>query len=147
MIEEIGCVVEVDEEAVWIETIKQSACSTCSAQKGCGQSLLAKVGDGKRLRMRVDNPSYLSVDVDDQVVLGVGERSFLTASIVVYLVPLIAMFLSALLAQQQALAEPMIILFAVVGLCTGFMCSRYLSKVMARSCNYKPVLLRVVLNK
>ncbi|MEH6577613.1 MAG: SoxR reducing system RseC family protein [Amphritea sp.] len=144
MIEETGRVVEVNEEAVWVETIKQSACSTCSAQKGCGQSLLAKVGDGKRLRMRVDNPAYLAVDLDDQVVLGVGERSFLTASLVVYLVPLIVMFLFALIAQQQALAEPMVILFAAVGLCTGFMCSRYLSKIMGRSCNYKPVLLRVI---
>lgn len=144
MIEEVGRVVGVDGAAVWVETVKQSACSSCSAQKGCGQSLLAKIGDGKRFTLQVDNPSGLVVAANDQVVLGVGERSFLTASLLVYLVPLVAMFLAALTAQQQGGSEPMVILVAVLGLGGGFIGTRYLSRHLERTCRFKPVLLRVV---
>jgi sigma-E factor negative regulatory protein RseC len=144
MIEETGTVVKIEQQALWIETVKQSACNSCSAQKGCGQSLLAKVGDGKRLLIQVDNPDKLKVAIDDQVVLGVGERSFLTASLTVYLLPILMMFIFALLPQLQGATEPVVIISALVGLGSGFLCSRALSLRLGRSCSYRPVLLRVI---
>ncbi|WP_432470781.1 SoxR reducing system RseC family protein [Amphritea sp. HPY] len=144
MIEETGTVVRVEPQGVWIETIKQSACSSCSAQKGCGQSLLAKVGDGKRLLIQADNPDKLRVAVDDQVVLGVGERSFLTASLTVYLLPILMMFMFALVPQLQGATEPVVIFSALAGLAIGFLFSRGLSLRLGRSCSYRPVLLRVI---
>ena len=142
MIEESGRVVRVDADTVWIETIKQSACASCSAQKTCGQSLLAKIGDGQRLEIAVDNPEHLNVDVDDQVLLGVGERSFLTASVLIYLVPIVAMFLFAVMAQFAGYAEPVIIAVAVIGLGLGFLATRIITNRLSRSCSYRPVLLQ-----
>ena len=32
--------VEANEEALWVETIRQSTCGSCAANKGCGHGLL-----------------------------------------------------------------------------------------------------------
>lgn len=144
MLEENGRVVRVGSDAVWVEMIKQSACASCSAQKGCGQSLLAKIGDGKRLEIQVDNPQQLAVMVNDQVTLGVGERSFLTASLLVYLLPLLTMFMVSVVTQLAGFSEPQVILSAVLGLAGGFLLTRFMSSLSSQNCSYRPVLLRRV---
>lgn len=144
MLEEKGRVVRVGSGIVWIEMIKQSACSSCSAQKGCGQSLIAKIGDGKRLEIQVDNPNQIDVTVNDQVTLGVGERSFLTASLLVYMLPLLAMFIVAVTVQLAGFSEPKVILSAILGLAGGFLLTRFISGLISQNCSYRPVLLRRV---
>lgn len=142
MLEENGRVVRLESGLVWVETIKQSACSSCSAQKGCGQRLLARIGDGKRMEIQVDNPQHLEVKVNDEVTLGVGERSFLTASFLVYLLPLLVMFIVAVVAQGYGLSEPEVIFSAALGLAGGFLLTRFISGRISRSYSYRPVLLR-----
>ncbi len=144
MIEEVGRVISVDDGSLVVETVKQSSCSTCSSQKNCGQSLLAKVGDGRRLQILVDNPDDLPVRPDDQVVLGVEESTFLSASLLIYLLPLAAMFVSAVSAQMAALSEPVIIVSALTGLLVGFLAVRLISRRFGKNCRFQPVLLRVV---
>ncbi|RTE65829.1 transcriptional regulator [Amphritea opalescens] len=144
MLEENGRVVRVGSGSIWIEMIKQSACSSCSAQKGCGQSLLAKIGDGKRLEIQVDNPHQIDVAVNDQVTLGVGERSFLTASLLVYMLPLMIMFVVAVGVELAGFSEPKVILSAILGLAGGFLLTRFISGVISQNCSYRPVLLRRV---
>ena len=42
MILETGRIVAIEPEGVWVETIQKSACGSCKAEKGCGQSLINK---------------------------------------------------------------------------------------------------------
>ena len=144
MLEENGRVVRIESGTVWVETVKQSSCSSCSAQKGCGQSLLAKVGDGRRMEIQVDNPQHLEVAIDDDVTLGVGERSFITASFLVYMLPLLVMFIFAVVAQLAGFSEPKVILISVLGLAGGFLLTRFISGLISQNCSYRPVLLRRV---
>ncbi|MBN3564585.1 SoxR reducing system RseC family protein [Aliamphritea spongicola] len=144
MIEETGRVISVSEDNLVVETVKQSSCSTCSSQKSCGQSVLAKVGDGRKLQISVDNPDRLPVKPDDQVVLGVEESTFLSASLLIYLLPLVAMFVLAVFAQMAAYSEPVVILSALAGLLVGFLAVRLISRRFGRNCRFQPVLLRVV---
>ena len=144
MLEENGRVVRIESGTVWVETVKQSSCSSCSAQKGCGQSLLAKVGDGRRMEIQVDNPQHLDVAIDDDVTLGVGERSFITASFLVYMLPLLVMFIFAVVAQLAGFSEPKVILISVLGLAGGFLLTRFISGLISQNCSYRPVLLRRV---
>ena len=48
MLVETGRVVAVEEDSLWVETIRQSTCGSCAAQKGCGHGLLNRYADGKR---------------------------------------------------------------------------------------------------
>ncbi len=106
--------------------------------------MLAKVGDGRKLQISVDNPDRLPVKPDDQVVLGVEESTFLSASLLIYLLPLVAMFVLAVFAQMAAYSEPVVILSALAGLLVGFLAVRLISRRFGRNCRFQPVLLRVV---
>lgn len=143
MLEESGRVVSVDPDGVWVETVKQSACGGCSARNGCGQALLASVGEGKRSVICVDNPHALSVRQDDQVVIGVAEQAFMRVSLLMYLVPLLSLFFGAALASGLELGEPAVIASAAVGLVAGLLLVRYVSRTLFKSCKYHPVLLKV----
>lgn len=46
MIEEQGRVVATEPGAVWVETVRRSTCSSCSANAGCGQGLMQRLGVG-----------------------------------------------------------------------------------------------------
>ena len=67
MIRETGTVVAIEDNGVWVETIQQSACQTCVAEKGCGQRLIAKV-TGNTTAIRVlPGLCNLAVILVDQV--------------------------------------------------------------------------------
>ena len=82
MIKETGKVVAVEAGGVWVETIQQSACNTCAAEKGCGQRLLAKT-TGKTTAIKVLPGDYglKNIGVDDQVVIGIPEKVIVNGTI------------------------------------------------------------------
>ena len=88
MIEEQGRVVATEPGAVWVETVRRSTCSSCSANAGCGQGLMQRLGVGAG-RARVRALSELSLRVGDAVVLGIHEDLLLRASVLFYLFPLL----------------------------------------------------------
>ncbi|MGB0468516.1 MAG: SoxR reducing system RseC family protein [Pontibacterium sp.] len=144
MLEESGRVVNVDSEGVWVETIKLSACNACSARSGCGQALLASVGQGKRSVICVDNPAALPVAVTDNVTIGIAETAFLKISVLLYLIPLLTLFFAAFLAEIAELGEPAVIGLAFSGLALGLLLVRFISRRLMTSCRYHPVLLNVL---
>jgi len=99
---EQGRALAVDEDGLWVETHKQSACAKCSAQKGCGQSLLAKstMPNMTCVKALFDGPSPRIWKIGDSVVIGVNEMTFLKATLISYLLPLLLMVLGALLGNQ-----------------------------------------------
>ena len=58
MLTESGRVVAVNDSTVWVETIQQSTCGQCAARKGCGQSMLSKMYDGRRHHIEVPIQDY-----------------------------------------------------------------------------------------
>ena len=118
MVEETAKVLKVEGDIVWVQAIQQSACGSCQAQKGCGHSLLAKVG-----QKQVDLPvarSSLDVQVNDQVIIGVPEQAILRSSLIMYGIPLFFMMVVALLGTAFEAAEGITILLSFVALLLGF---------------------------
>ena len=119
MIEEQGRVLSIEPGAAWVETIRRSTCGSCQARAGCGQALMQRLGAGARqgyIRVLTDQ----SLSVGDEVVIGLAETAVVRASVWMYAVPLLVMFVFALLAEAMAVPEPGIILAAFVGLAAGF---------------------------
>ena len=52
MIFETGTVVSKNQDSLMVETIQQTTCDSCSAQKGCGHTALAKL-TGTKNEIRV----------------------------------------------------------------------------------------------
>lgn len=119
MIEERGRVVGVEPGAAWVETIRRSTCGSCQARAGCGQALLERLGArGRRGFIRVISDQ--AVHVGDEVIIGLPEDAVLKASALMYVLPLLMLFLFSFLADLAALAEVWIILSAAAGLAFGF---------------------------
>lgn len=94
--------VAVDADALWVETIRQSTCGACTAQKGCGHGLLNRVGAGKRGYIRV-LPGQVdpgACKVNDRVTIAIPEEVILRGSMIVYMLPLLVMLVLAGLASS-----------------------------------------------
>lgn len=148
MIEETGVVVAVEPGIAWVETQRKSACQACSVSKGCGTSVLAKTMGGRRNKVRVLNP--INAKLNEEVVVGLGESAMLSGALAVYVVPLLAMVVGALLGQVVASeygmqnADGLTALFGFAGLALGFLWLRHYGKRTASDERYQPVILRRV---
>jgi len=95
LIEERGIVVEVKPGRALVETTRSAACDSCGARHACGC-----MSGGREARVWVEDP--LQVSPGDQVVIAVPEGTVLRASVLVYLVPVMALVLGALLGNGLA---------------------------------------------
>ncbi|BBB30963.1 SoxR reducing system RseC family protein [Neptunomonas japonica] len=146
MIEENATVVSTTAGRVLIESFRSSACGQCQARHSCGQKAISEWASSKMTQLEIDNPHGLDVGIGDKVVVGIDEGSFLKASALMYLLPLVVMLLLGGLANRWIGTEVSTIIFSFVGLVVGFIGARLLGRQLEKSCQYKPVLLRILLN-
>lgn len=71
---------------MWVQTLRKSTCSSCSAKATCGQGVLDSLGLGRE-RGHVRALCRLPVQVGDQVMIGVREEQLLQSAVLVYLLP------------------------------------------------------------
>jgi sigma-E factor negative regulatory protein RseC len=100
MIEETAWVVEREGDYVWVEAERKSTCGQCAARKGCGTGALANVLGRRPMRMKARNT--VDARTGDQVIIGLQESALIKGSIAVYLLPLVAMMVAAMLGQGLA---------------------------------------------
>jgi len=145
MIEEKALIVETRENVAWVETQRQSTCSTCQVQKGCGTSVLHKVLGQKRTRLQVLNPA--GFEIGDEVVLGLQENALIKGSLMLYALPLFFMFgfailgYAAFLLYELTYTEGYKILFSLSGLAAGFFWVSKYSKKISNDPNFQAVIL------
>lgn len=149
MMFESGRVVAVEADGLWVETIRQSTCGTCAAQKGCGHSLLNKISDGKRGYVRVLSGKLDCREcvVDDEVRFSIPEEVILRGSLVVYMVPLFCMLLGAALAAfylpgSEDLAA---LLGAVAGVGLGLGVVRWHAHIHGQDPELQPALEEILM--
>ena len=149
MIEEQAQVVAVKGKVLLLQAKTQSACGSCAVSKGCGTSVLAKVVGRKFTQFQADNS--VNADVGDTVVVGIPENALLKGSMVMYVIPILAMLFFALLAdyflavalQQRDL---MVAAVSIMGLVFGSIVSKgYFSRQSSQHL-FAPVVLRKIIN-
>lgn len=97
MIEEIGIITAVDKDHIWVETEVKSTCGSCQAQDNCGTGVVAKVFTPKKEKLILR--CHQAAEVGQRVRLGVAENQLLSASALMYLLPLLIMIVTAISAQ------------------------------------------------
>ncbi len=148
MIEQVAQVHAIDPASVWLDTVRLRTCNSCSMKSGCGQRLMNQATDCKRSRIQLPLPANMSLQVGDEVVLGVPQKAFIKASLMTFAMPLVVMLVTAIIAQALSASEPVIALTALLGLGLGLaivsLYSRSLSasNSPATSNQWQPVILR-----
>jgi sigma-E factor negative regulatory protein RseC len=148
MLKEQGVVVSVDEHFAWIQTQRKSGCGHCSSNQECGTASLAQVFGRKQAHIKVVND--LAAKVGDQVIIGVEEQALVTGSLLLYLLPLISLFIVAVTYQTLATTVTFLpsaeIFTALAGLCGlfgGLFFVKYLTKKIANNTRYQPAILKI----
>lgn len=144
MIEEPGRVVALEEGAVWVQTLRKSTCSSCSANAGCGQGLLDKLAITSQ-RGNVRALTDLQLAVGDEVVIGVREELLLCSAVQVYLLPLLALLGGGFVAQSLRLSEPLSIFLGLSALLVAGLLVRWRSLRVADDPRLQPVVMRALL--
>ena len=122
MIEQQATVIDCDDNTVWLEAERQSTCSQCQLKQGCGTGLLAN-HVGKRFS-RISVNKTFDVTIGQQVRLAIPEQSLLQGTFVMYIMPLVLMFLFAAVAQALNFNELVEIFAGIGGLLSGFYWAR-----------------------
>jgi sigma-E factor negative regulatory protein RseC len=145
MIEERARVVAVRDDQLLLEAQTKTACNACAAKQGCGTSVLSRWVGRKFTRFQA--PNTVNAAVGDEVVVGLAETAMLKGSVFVYLMPLLAMIVGAVIADwliaADAAARDLLVIGAAVG---GFalmlaVSRRYLAGGHNRA-QLKPVVIR-----
>jgi sigma-E factor negative regulatory protein RseC len=138
MITESGRIVAISGDRVWVQTIRASACESCSARSGCGQRVLASASNGRANQILVSN--HLKASVGDEVTVAIDESALLSASILVYALPLVLMVLGTVVGQQWLPSQDAgAIAGAVAGLVAGFGIARIIQSRPGQG--YEPTLV------
>ncbi|MCW8899453.1 MAG: SoxR reducing system RseC family protein [Gammaproteobacteria bacterium] len=146
MITENAIVVSIENNQTWIETQRKSACGQCSANKGCGTSVLSKVIGNKLSKIKAIN--NINAQVGDEVVIGLNEQSLLKGAFMIYMLPLILLFLFSIVGQlisanlQIHNSELLVIVFAIAGFYIGMRKVKSFSSSIAQNEDYQPVILK-----
>ena len=142
MLQEMGRIVAVESDALWVETIQQSTCGSCSAQKGCGQSLLSKIGiKPTYIRVLLEGRDAAHYKVDSSVTIGIPNDIILKSSLFVYFTPILLMLVFAGIAHTTMNSEGLSILGGLLGFLVGGGVIRYHSRISKDNPRLQPVLI------
>jgi sigma-E factor negative regulatory protein RseC len=146
VIEETALVISCDGDMAQVEAERRATCGACSERDGCGTSLLVRTLGRQAVQMLVRNP--LQVQPGERVVVGVGEKGLVQASLLVYALPLAGLILFAILGQLAAerllpaAGELPSILCGLLGLTAGLALARHRSANPATGNACRAVILR-----
>lgn len=118
MIEEYAVVTKRSDGFVTLEVERRTACGLCGQKRGCGNATWGKLLGHKSQEFVAEN--LINANVGDSVVVGINEREILSTVFYLYVVPLIAMLVAAILADQLLNNELYVILASALGLVLGF---------------------------
>lgn len=131
VIKETALVVSIEGDYAWVEAKAKSGCGSCEINQSCGTGLLSQLFGRRAFHHRIKNT--LNVEPGDTVVVTIPQGGLLLASLVIYSVPLIALFITAMLADSFSFPEWGIVLVGALGLGLGILVSRWLGKQLENS--------------
>ena len=138
---ERGTVEKVEAEWAWVKTKRSSACSSCASRSHC----LTQGGD----QMLVKAQNTARAKKGDEVELYLNTKTKLKGTAIVYLIPVLGLFVGAFSARPLSAAIGMnpslgMAVFTFTGLVLSVFLMRYLANRMDSKQTLTPLVKRVV---
>ncbi|MCZ6882665.1 MAG: SoxR reducing system RseC family protein [Gammaproteobacteria bacterium] len=127
MIEEQAIVSGLEGDLAIIRMQRQNACSHCELNKGCGTGAIGRLLGHRSKPLAIRNDYDLKAG--DRVLVGLPDRAFLNASLLIYGLPLVALIGGGLIAQWAfAGSELSVFIFSTAGFFAGLWFSGQIAK-------------------
>lgn len=142
MLKETGRIVDIKEDALWVETIKRSTCGSCVAEKGCGQTLLQKIGvQPSYMRIPLKEDAQYSYQLNDSVTIGIPNDIVVKGSLLLYLVPLIFLLVFSGVVHTYQYSDALVILAGLFGFFSSCLLIRWYSYLHRNDERYQAFLV------
>ncbi|MDE9494157.1 SoxR-reducing system protein RseC [Xenorhabdus bovienii] len=141
MVKEWATVVRWQKGRALLRYGSSSGCDSCQANAACGSYLLEKLGPENihQLELEISQP----LQPGQKVEVGIPESSLLRSAMLVYLTPLLGLFLGGLLFQYWVTDQLWVVMGGVIGGVTGFFFARKIAKYWDNQQAYQPVVLQI----
>ncbi len=127
---------------VSVRVDRKSACESCQMKAGCGQKLVGE--SSQRTCIEFDLNNELNAKVGDRVTLAIPESSFLQASAVMYILPLLLMIVCAAIADRYfQLSDGGIFAFSALGFGGGLYCARRFAQRRKADPDFQPLMVAI----
>lgn len=93
MIEAMALVINVEQHRVWVASLQTGGCGACSQKAHCTTHAVARLLKKKPVAVEVDSTQRLNVG--DHVMVAIDESVLLLSTLLMYLFPLMALFIGA----------------------------------------------------
>lgn len=142
MIIETGRIMSIEAGGVWVETIQKTACGSCKAEQGCGQRLLSKWdGHSSYIWVLFDGGDPADYHLGDEIQIGIPEEVIAQGSLIIYMIPILALVISTSISHIQFANEAVTILSGFAGLLLGGILVRWHSWRNRYNRGWQPVLV------
>ncbi|MCE5180180.1 MAG: SoxR reducing system RseC family protein [Betaproteobacteria bacterium] len=142
MIETQAVVVRIEDAGAYVQAERKSSCSGCS-ESSCGTSVLAGLFGQKTPLYLASNE--IGAKVGDQVVVGVNESALFKGTLLLYMLPLLLLFIGAVvgntLAASADASDSYSVVGAAIGLAAGFLGLKLFSARSGLGKRFQPVIL------
>ncbi len=142
MLEEQAEVTAIDGPHAWVACRAQQDCVRCAEGKGCGGGILGRWLGDRLHRVRVTFQGDLRVG--DCVIIGLDERVLFSLALLVYGLPLVLLFVGAVLGNWWFGGDAATGLGMLVGLSAGFAWVHGFSRKMRQVRHFQPTVMRRV---
>ncbi|MGE5028003.1 MAG: SoxR reducing system RseC family protein [Betaproteobacteria bacterium] len=142
MVETQAVVVKIEDAFAYVRAERKSSCSGCS-ESTCGTSVLMDFFGQKTPLYRASNE--VGAKVGDWVVVGMDESALFKGTLLLYLLPLLLLFIGTvsgnLLASSADASDNYSVVGAAIGLTAGFLGLKYISAHTGLGNQFRPVIL------
>lgn len=141
MMREWATVVAWQQGIATLRCEQKSACSGCQANRTCGMKVLDKLGSEVRydLQIAIEQPLI----VGQRVELGIPEASLLRSALLVYILPLLTLFVGASVLNQFFPGDLSLIAGGLIGGCFGFLIARFYAAKTEQNGAYQLIVLQI----
>lgn len=141
MIKEWATVIAWDNGLAQVSCDVKASCNSCASRAGCGSRVLNKLGPQTTHTITV--PSAEPLVAGQKVELGITESSLLGSAMLVYMSPLLGLFVVAALFQVLFGTDIAALCGAVLGGAGGFLIAKGFSPRLAARQTWQPVIISV----
>ncbi|EPP7628086.1 SoxR-reducing system protein RseC [Providencia rettgeri] len=141
MVKEWATVVRWQNGRALLRYGSSSGCGSCGARKTCGSYALSKIGPNTEheLEIAIEQPLVEGQKIE----VGIPEGSLIRSALLVYLTPILGLFIFAGLAQAFDFEQFWIAISGVIGGIIGFYIARRLASNWRDDEAFQPVVLQI----